>query len=168
MVCVFPFKGFPLPKATLSRVSSRTHLFLLVIHVVDEQDAVTHSIAPGELLECNSNIRPLVRLPVPPPLQGSSFNPNRLQRKHVFTGGRTLRGSRCFSQTVFYVTTINLCCRLVCIVSVNADTKHTRVFRKMKTKWKPTKLDGKALKYHVYKCSRFTSARTQHTDSNWL
>lgn len=88
-------------KSSSPRVCSCTHLFLLMVHVVDEQDAVTHPIAPSELLQCNSNIHPLVRLPVPPPLQSSGFNPNRLQGKHKTAGIKKLHDAFSFTQILF-------------------------------------------------------------------
>lgn len=72
----FSFIGCLLPYTTLLGVLSWTHLFLLMIHVIDEQDAVAHSVTPSELLKCHSHIHPFMRLPISPPLQHPSFNPN--------------------------------------------------------------------------------------------
>lgn len=54
------------------------YLLLLVVQVVDKEDAVPCAVISCELLKGHAHINPPVRLPASPPLQASSFNPDRL------------------------------------------------------------------------------------------
>lgn len=60
---------------------ARSYLLLLVVHVIDEKNAIPRAVVAGELLEGHTDVHPLVRLPTSPPLQRAGFDPDGLERQ---------------------------------------------------------------------------------------
>lgn len=62
---------------------SAADLFLVVLRVVDEEDAVLPPVGLGGLLEGHAHVHPALRLPVSPPAQRTFTHPHRLQEAAV-------------------------------------------------------------------------------------
>lgn len=58
---------------------SETNLLLIVLRVVDKENAVLPAVSLGGLLESDSDVHPTLRLPVSPPAQRTFTHPHRLQ-----------------------------------------------------------------------------------------